>query len=274
MKIFCASNPFRIDEALWSFLDGNDFSNDIIFLPSRRAVRSVERMIVEKSGTTILPKLVALGEGSDDFDDDEGIANGDTVSNLERIMVLSKLLMATNENSFANNLPVARDLIRMMDYLENENAGANINWQSLVDEKYAEHFRDKAKFLYLAEKALPLLFKGRQTIAEVRNKDIRSWIGALSKYKKVIVCGSTGSVPATCDLMVHVAGLLNGVIILPGRISGIRNQEPGTSISNPYYAELKFLDRINVASLDVKIIDTGNYAIEFLNSAFDNTGSW
>ena len=61
-------------DALWQVLSAEtiDFQDILIFLPSRRAVRSVEKFLVEKSGhSIILPKLVALGEGTDDEDLEE-----------------------------------------------------------------------------------------------------------------------------------------------------------------------------------------------------------
>ena len=54
-------------DALWHVMSmsGVDVADMLIFLPSRRAVRTVEKMIAEKSGgVAILPTLVALGEGS------------------------------------------------------------------------------------------------------------------------------------------------------------------------------------------------------------------
>ncbi|MCL2538242.1 MAG: PD-(D/E)XK nuclease family protein [Alphaproteobacteria bacterium] len=269
-NIFCASNPARLPDALWEFLSGRDFSNDIIFLPSRRAVRTVERMIVEKSGAILLPKLIALGEGADEDDID---APTDTVSNFERTLVLAKMLSASMNSSVSAALPVARDLIRMTDYLENEGIdAADINWSDLVGEKYAVHFRDKARFLDLAARALPLVFAGRETSSQRRNKDIRGWIGHLKNKTsgKIIVCGSTGSVPATADLMAYVAGLDSGCIILPGKITSANHRLP---ITDPYYSEAQFLQRINAEPDDIKIINTGENTIDFLNHAFSNTSS-
>ena len=269
-NIFCASNPAKLADALWALLDGRDFTNDIIFLPSRRAIRTVERMIVERAGATLLPKLIALGEGADDEDYESDV---DTVSNLERMIVLAKLLSAANKNSVGSNLSVARDLVRMMDYLETENVGET-NWMELVDEKFAQHFQEKARFLNLAQIALPAIFPGVQTIAQKRSDDIRSWISVLANTNhehesRIIVCGSTGSVPATADLMVHIAGMENGYVLLPGNIRhkayGIRHNE-----CDPYFSELKFLERISVLPNDVKIIGADQSNIDFLNSAFSN----
>ena len=149
--IFYATNPARILDALWNLIDnsGVELSDMLIFLPSRRAVRTVEKMIAERSGgVAILPTLVALGSGVDDIDADE-ISPDDVISNTERVIVLARLLAAdANIGSITTALSVAQDLVRMQDYLENEGIdAAGINWADLVDEKYANHFQNKAKIL-------------------------------------------------------------------------------------------------------------------------------
>ena len=94
-NVFNVSNPTKMLDALWGQIAQykDDFSNVLIFLPSRRAIRSVERMIIEKMGcAVILPKLVPLGEG----DEDSSEEYTDIISNYERIIVLARLLMADN----------------------------------------------------------------------------------------------------------------------------------------------------------------------------------
>ena len=150
-NIFYATNPARISDALWHVLaqSGIDLRNMLIFLPSRRAVRTVEKMIAARcGGVAILPTLVALGEGVDDIDDDTSDA-ADIITNTERVVVLSKLLAAdSNVGNLTTALSVAHDLVRMQDYLENEGVDVSeINWIEIVDEKYARHFQNKAKIL-------------------------------------------------------------------------------------------------------------------------------
>lgn len=271
-NVFCASNPAKLLDALWEVIkvDASYLSDLIIFLPSRRAVRSVEKMIVEKiGGAVILPTLVALGEGADD-DTDENLP--DVISNRERIVILAKLLAADpNIRTISSALPIARDLVRMQDYLENEGIDSkNLDWINLVDEKYAAHFQQKAKFLKIVTQVLPTKTENQITETIKRNSDIRNWKNILQNKRKVIVCGSTASVPATSDLMEFIANQENGYIILPGKIAG--NPEDFMLNTNPYNAEYKFLKKINVSPDDIKIIDTGTSEIDFFNIAFCNSG--
>ena len=148
-NLFCASNPAMLCEALWYFLSGRDFANDVIFLPSRRAIRAVEKFVAQRcGGSVLLPQLVALGES--DEEDENPIADAWVVSNQERVLVLAKLLSAAEGQSIASVLPVARNLVQMQDYIENENQKPqSVNWLELVDEKFANHFSEKGTISFV-----------------------------------------------------------------------------------------------------------------------------
>lgn len=254
-------------DALWGLIApfDKDFSRVLIFLPSRRAIRSVEHMIVEKIGhAVVLPNLVPLGDGSDEEDDE---TYQDTISNTERIIILSRLLsMDANVKNIATALPLARDFIRMQDYLENEGVKiTDIDWSTLIDNKYATHFQNKARILDII-KQLP---DNRLTTTQKRNAEIRAWKNHLDKYDCVIVCGSTASVPATADLMAYISGLDNGKIILSGKISG--DEQDFELDTNPYHSEYEFLKKIGAK--DIQTIDVGVCAIDTMNIAFGNSGT-
>jgi len=274
-NIFSVTNPARMLDALYSVImaSGVRVRDCLIFLPSRRAVRAAEKMFVEKAGgAVILPKLVALGEGVDDADK---INSPDVFSNTERVILLAKLLSAdANIGSMSTALTIARDFVRCQDYLENEGVDSgSIDWESLVDEKYAGHFQAKAKMLNILTSVLPAAAGGRMTAAASRNADVRAWVHEIDKYPLVVVCGSTASVPATADLMVAIANLSHGRIILPGQIDG-RISDFGLN-TNPYNAEYKFLSRLGLSPSDVITIDVGKSNIDFMNYAFGNdTGEY
>lgn len=270
-NIFCATNPAKMSDALWQVLNasGVDLSRMLIFLPSRRAVRTVEKMLAEKSGgAVILPELVALGEGSPDEIDDD-MASG-AISNMARVVMLTKLLAAdASIKNITTALPVARDLVRMTDYLENEGVDAStIDWNALVGDEYAAHFQHKAKLLEIITRVLPAYYDGRKTQTAARNCAIRGWINHLNEYDLVVVCASTASVPATADLMRAVACAPHGRIILSGKYSGTESDL--IRATHPYNAEYKFLTSLGLAESDVQPIDVGASPIDFLNYAFSN----
>ena len=273
-NIFYVSNPARILDGLWHVISESklDLSDILIFLPNRRAVRSAEKMIVNHmGGAAILPRLVPLGEGVEDNDFDE---YDDTVSEQERLVALSYLISGLpNVRNMAAAIPIARTLITMQDYLDNSGIKiSDIDWNNLVDEKYAHHFRDKAQFLNLLSKVNDNIFKGRQTETQRRNSDVYAWCDYVKKIpvdnSLVIVCGSTASVPVTRDLMSVIAQLPNGRIILPGKISGV--YDDFMLDTNPYNSEYKFLEKIGIMPSDICEIDVGESHINFMNRAFSN----
>lgn len=257
-------------DALWILLQSEsvDLSKILIFLPSRRAVRAAEKMFVEKNGgAVILPHLVALGEGAEQ----EDIVDEDNVvSTNERVILLAKLLAQdAHIKTMSVALPIAHDFVRMADYMENEGMSPDkIDWNSLVDDKYAKHFKSKAELLKILTDVLPTLFAGRVTQTKYRNARILEWRDKISEYDLVVVCGSTASVPVTADLMAYITGATNGRIILSGMISG--DADDFMLSTNPYNAEYQFLMRIGVDVGSIKKIDVGPSAIEFFNFAFGN----
>lgn len=273
-NIFCVSNPAKIMDGLWRIMteSGVPIPNILLFVPSRRAARSVEKMIAEKSGgVAILPRIVPLGEGIDDISDEDYV---DTVSELERVVTVAYLISGLpNVRNISTALPIARTLITMQDYLENSGIDiSDIDWKNLVDEKYAKHFQDKAALLDILSRASNEVFADRETDIKRRNREAYAWCDYVKKMpvddSLVIVCGSTASVPTTRKLMSVIAGLSNGRIILSGKISGVYNDfELDT---NPYNSEYKFLLDIGVKPEDVQELYVGKSDIDFMNLAFGN----
>ena len=273
-NIFYATNPARMMDALGMVLDasGVDLADMLIFLPSRRAVRGVEKYLVERAGhSIILPRLVALGEAADEDDNsDDAGDNPDAIPDILRVAIAARLLIQDADvGNLATALPLAHDLIRMQNYMENEGVdAAAIEWGKLVDEKYAMHFRRKAQIFEILSRVQNEISDARPTCTAKRNADIRAWAGHLNEYKLVVVCSSTASVPATADLMVAVAKLPHGRIIMPGHIAG--DAADFELDTNPYYSEYKFLSRAGVAPSDLIPIDVGASAMDFFNHAFGN----
>lgn len=275
-NVFCVSNPARMLDGLWHIICESkiDLPNVLIFVPSRRAARTIEKMIVDKIGhACILPKIVPLGVGLEG-EDIEDIENASTVSVQERVVtmayILSKLPSIKNMSSA---IPVARTLITMQDYLENSGKNiSDIDWNSLIDDRYASHFRDKSQILSVLSQVDKEIFNGRDTETKFRNSAVYAWCDYVKKLpvdeSLVIVCGSTASVPVTRKLMTVIAKLQNGRIILSGKISG--RVEDFKLDTNPYYSEYMFLSDIGITPSDVHEIDVGRSHIDFMNVAFGN----
>ena len=317
-NIYNVYNPSEILNVLWDRIKSysDDFSKLLLFLPSRRAIRSFEMLIVKKIGhAVILPNMVPLGTG---VDNEEEI---DVLSNQERVIKLASILTTVPYiKTISAALPLAHDFVAMQDYLENEGVDIkDINWDevfSMDDSDSVTENTRKAKaellkimtgFLdgiskqnvkdytsvqdYIEESVgkdvsdidwgdvfnstKSELLKGMtkqnliKTQTQLRNENILLWKDKIKNYEKVIVCGSTASVPVTADLMEYIAHCDNGEIILSGKINGKKSDLELET--NPYYAEYKFLKKLNMEPGDVITLGEPNKYIDFYNEAFGNT---
>lgn len=249
-----AGTPFlpALVEALRSgkLAPGVDFERDplawagvTIYLPTRRAARTLRSLLAEADGgrPTILPVIKALGE----FDEDEMAfdANGDVsalippVPSLDRLLMLAPLVERWKRQlpqailgifdepivvpvSRADTIWLARDLARLMDDMETE-SGDWTKLAALAPEDFANWWQVTLTFLAIATEAWPQMLaeRGMSDPAAYRNALIRMEAARLQRNPPagpVIAAGSTGSIPATADLLAVIARLPKGAVVLPG----------------------------------------------------------
>ena len=317
-NIYNVYNPSEILNVLWDKIKSysDDFSKVLLFLPSRRAIRSFEMLIVKNIGhAVLLPNMVPLGTGVDNEEE------MDVLSNQERVIKLASILTTVPYiKTISAALPLAHDFVAMQDYLENEGIDIKtIDWDSVFNtndssdtatqntkKAKAELLKIMTSFLdgiseqpvndytsiqdYITNENEDMegidwadvfgsvkseLLKGMtkqnliKTQTQLRNENILLWKSRIKDYEKVIVCGSTASVPVTADLMNYIAQCGNGEIILSGKIDGEKSDLERET--NPYYSEYKFLKNLGMEPSDVITLGNKNAYIDFYNEAFGNT---
>ncbi|WP_421996884.1 double-strand break repair protein AddB [Reyranella sp.] len=205
-----------------------------ILVPTRRSVRALREAFLRASRgrPTILPRLLPLG----DVDESEwDIASGEhaalglppAIDPAERDALLSRLVAAFTDDSghpvaqsAAQALLLARELGGLLDELAIEGVAFD-RLAQLVDGNFASHWQRTLKFLAIVGEAWPqvLAERGRIDAIDRRTRAIRAqaqrWRDA-PPTTPVIAAGSTGSQPATRELLGVVAGLPRGKIVLPG----------------------------------------------------------
>jgi ATP-dependent helicase/nuclease subunit B len=217
-----------------------------VFLPTRRAVRALRDALAERLGTAILPQIRPLG----DIDEDEALlapadeTTGEllvlppAISFLSRRLALTRLVLAWRRELRRSLLPLgegeeigipasaadaarlARDLARLGDDM----AIAGVAWDAvarLAGGDQAGYFQITLDFLKIVAEQWPayLAETSRLDPAARRDQLIRARAAALAREaspKPFIVAGSTGSMPATAELIRTVARLPNGAVVLPG----------------------------------------------------------
>ncbi|WP_292413606.1 double-strand break repair protein AddB, partial [Mesorhizobium sp.] len=169
--------------------------------------------------------------------------------------------------SAADAIWLARDLARLMDEIETEGT----DWAklaTLVTGNLAGWWQVTLDFLGIVTDNWPELLKerNRSNPAAHRSTLIRLEAGRLKRNPPagpVIAAGSTGSIPATAELLGVIAGLPNGAVVLPGldpelddasfAAIAARGARPAT-LGHPQYGLAKLIGGIGVPRRDVEQI--------------------
>jgi ATP-dependent helicase/nuclease subunit B len=254
-----------------------------LYLPTRRAARLVRDVFLDVLGTeaAILPRIVAIGDVDEDeiaFDEagrDFGatLDVAEALGGLERRLLLATLVTrwATTISPskkgeaplIANNpaaaLALADDLARLMDDLATRQVPFE-QLDALVPKEVDDYWQITLRFLKIAREAWPAILaeKGKIEPAARRDRLIKAEAERLARSKgPVVAAGSTGSIPATAELLATIAGLTQGAVVLPGldtdldpasweRISGDAEQNLPPAAGHAQFAMHSLLKRIGI----------------------------
>ncbi|MBX9944556.1 MAG: double-strand break repair protein AddB [Reyranella sp.] len=206
----------------------------LILVPTRRSVRALREAFLRASDgrPTILPRMAPLGDVDDgEWDlapgDDEALALPPAIDPTIREALLARLVAAFKDDqgqpiaqSPAQALKLARELGGLLDELAIEGVGFD-KLAGLVTGNFAEHWRRTLTFLDIVGTAWPAMLaeRGQIDALERRTRAIRAQAArwrAKPPRTAVIAAGSTGSQPATRELLSAITGLPQGAVVLPG----------------------------------------------------------
>ena len=237
-------------------------SRATIYLPTRRAVRNLAEVFArELGGAALLPEMRPLGDVDEDeaffdeaFDD---LDLPPSIAPIRRQLLLAQLVRRFQKDlTFAQAASLASGLAKFLD--EAQTQGADLSkLEDLAPERFAEHWGKVRDFLRIIRDHWPSIVKDEGAIdpAERRNLALTALAIRLAKNPPtglVIAAGSTGSIPATANLLGVIAGLPNGAVILPGLDRELdraswNDLDPG----HPQYGMKQLLARIGVTRSNV-----------------------
>ncbi len=230
--------------------DGRDYSAATIYVPTRRAARALAHAFAEamQPRAVLLPRIVPLGDPADleeraILTADEAVGLGDggelppAIGDLDRRFQLAALIERWRKSrdfvelaaagdgfqiggGFADSFALAGDLARLMDEFTIE----GVNWEQikdLTDGQFDIWWSLTQTFLEIAWKAWPAAMGeiGLLDPADRLNRMLRGEAARLRAERPdapIIAAGSTGTVPATAELLGAIARLPNGAVVLPG----------------------------------------------------------
>ena len=216
-----------------------------LYLPTRRACRLAREAFLDALDVdaAILPRIVAIG----DINEDElvfaemaagaiaadALAVPPALGGLERRLLLAQLVRTwarAPEVRGAQGMPLvaqtpaaaralADDLARLIDDMTMR----GVSWDrldDLVPEALDPFWQLTLKFLQLARESWPQILSERGLIEPAARRDAMIKAEAARLARKtdapVIAAGSTGSIPATAELIATIARLPHGAVVLPG----------------------------------------------------------
>lgn len=239
----------------WSFVDalaaglsahaGDDplaLAGMTVLLPTRRACRALREAFLRHAGDRplLLPKMSPLG----DLDADalalepgevpggpEALDLPPAIGGARRQALLARALMARRDLALTPGQAfwLAADLGRLLDAALTEGLSFD-RLADLVPEELAHHWQVTLEFLKLITAHWPAILEaeGALDAAERRNRLLAARAAlwrASPPDGPVIAAGSTGSIPATADLLATVATLPQGAVILPGLDRAMTEEE-------------------------------------------------
>lgn len=251
----------------------------LILLPNRRAVRALRDAFLRAAGGAplLLPRIRPIG----DIDDDELAfatepALGEEAGSIDalppavslerREALLARLVLdegpalaGVEASTFspAQALRLARELARLLDELQI--AGMPLDaLKGLVGAEHAEHWSRTVAFLEILRTRWPQELKRLCAIDPIdrRSRLLRAlaarWRERAPSHA-VIAAGSTGTQPATRELLAAIAGLPLGCVVLPGLDLDLDEDGWGSlDESHPQFALHEFLAGIGRLRHEVK----------------------
>lgn len=244
-----------------------------VLLPTRRACRALADAFLRRSAgkALLLPAMTPIG----DLDDDSfallegaGFGAGDpreippAVPEMRRRLMLTRLILGKadadgdSRPSPAQAAELAAELARLLDQVQTERLDFD-GLAGLVPDDYARHWQITLDFLKIVTEAWPAVLAEDGCIdpADRRNRAIAARIEtwrATPPDTPVIAAGSTGTIPATADLIEAVASLPQGMVILPGLDTALDDDAADQlGPTHPQFGMVALVRRLGLAPSEV-----------------------
>lgn len=203
-----------------------------VLLPTRRACRALRDAFLRLSGGApiLLPRLMPFNGLDEEEALFSGFASAETLATLppaiaplKRQLFLARLIqsrrVAGRTPHLEEAIRLAAELSRLIDQVQTEQLSFE-RLKDLVPDTYAEHWKETLSFLEIVTSLWPDVLHEDGTLDPVdhRNRVFAAQAAAWTAHPPgpVIAAGSTGSVPATANLLACIAQLPEGCIVLPG----------------------------------------------------------
>ena len=290
--------------------DPFDLGGILVLLPTRRACRTLrESFLRARDGQPLLlPDIRPIA----DVDEEEtslygiglqhGVAERVTgvppaIPAMRRQLLLSRLVLQMDAQRHSDDsdgmdpaqaVVLATELASLLDQMQTERLSFSM-LERVVPDQLAAHWQQTLDFLKILTEHWPSVLETEGCIdpADRRNRLLELQAQVWEEFPPVhpvIAAGSTGTIPATADLLKVVASLPQGTVVLPGLDQGMDEESWGAIGETHYQFGLRrLLLHLGTSRFDVPVwggsnaeADSGERS-EFLSEAMrpaETTHAW
>ncbi|NQV21300.1 MAG: double-strand break repair protein AddB [Rhodospirillales bacterium] len=241
----------------------------MVLLPTRRAVRGLREAFLRARGgrPRLLPTMRPIGDIEEEElasaslgrPDDE-LSIPPEISALERQFLLARLIVTRPDgpNDLVRAVQLARELGVLLDQVHTERLTFD-ELEGLVPEEYAAHWQLTLDFLQIVTENWPKILAENGVLdpSDRRNRLIDSLASGWrhsSPPGPVIAAGSTGSIPATAELLRTISRLPQGAVVLPGLDTQMDDRSwEALDPSHPQFGMKQLLERMAVNRHEVEL---------------------
>ncbi|MYG51776.1 MAG: double-strand break repair protein AddB, partial [Rhodospirillaceae bacterium] len=245
----------------------------LVLLPTRRACRTLREAFLRLSGGAplLLPRMRPIGDVDED---DLALSAGEdlppedgalfetppAIPELKRQLMLARLILERERDASAEQaVLLAQALARLLDQAQTERLSFD-RLAELAPEELSVHWQESLDFLKIVTEAWPAVLEENAAMDPAARRNLllerleRRWAQAAPDHP-VIAAGSTGSIPATADLLATVAALPDGQVVLPG-LDRHLDEESWSAVEadegHPQFGLARLLQRLDIRREDVQ----------------------
>lgn len=261
----------------------------VLLLPTRRAIRTMRAAFFKaaEGRSLLLPRMAAFGDveelippGEDTLFHDLRHQVPEAVPALTRQSLLASMILAKPDD-YGIEKPTPDQALRLADALGSLLDSVHMEGLSFdglercapMEEGLQAHWQQTLTFLRILTEHWPQILKERGGLIDAAERQVqllslraKTWTENPPDYP-VIAAGSTGSLPATAALLKCVAGLPEGMVVLPGLDKDLSDKSWETlSETHPQFGFKKLLsffgvERVTVQDFQSEAIETSRLAL-------------
>ncbi len=258
-----------------------------ILVPTRRSARELQEKLLIESGkpALVLPRIRPIGDLDEDVLEAQPAHIGlpDAISDIGREFALIALIDEWSSehpqlrlaqelaNAPQQTQSLAASLAELIDVMETEEVSFDrLPEAYLID--LAVHREAILSLFDLASKKLPALLMNENLMGakERRSRLIRLEAKRITENPPqgpIIAAGSTGTIPATRELLKAISNLENGAVILPGLDQDMDKKSwDAVSPQHPQFAIKQLVEAIGVERHEIMPLGSGSKGRAWLAS--------